>query len=168
MFSYFFWWSKPYNVQIAIKLEPKGEFPWRAVTEELSDRVASDVSLDSEGTQTWRNDIGWLVYVLVLLAGFGAIHVAAWDFSFPSVPEGVCWKVAAVISTTWSLFLVFYLLLPDRVWFFDGSSCDHIALGCLILVYPIARLFLLVEAFVSLRASPAGVYDTVIVANFVF
>ena len=114
MLSYCFWWSKPYNVQIGTKLEAKGEFPRDTFNTDITDRVTNDLSEDMN-THTivsirYRESS---IYFCVLMLGLGAIHVAAWDFSFPSDPEGVCWKVAAVTTAAWSLLYMFYILLND-------------------------------------------------------
>lgn len=37
-----------------------------------------------------------------------------------------------------------------------------ISLGLMVLLYPVARLYIVVEAFASLRSLPVGAYDTVV------
>ena len=166
---YCLWWSKPYNVQIATKLEVKSELPWNKLTEGLSDRVPA--TLGQIGPEfapgSFSSNIGWPISICALVAGFGGIHVAAWDFTFPSAPEEVCWKVAAIISVAWSGFLGFIMFFIDfcEEWL---ERYAEIWLPFFAVSYFIARLYLLVGAFLSLRASPAGIYDASIVANFVF
>lgn len=87
---------------------------------------------------------------LVLLpAAYGGIHLAAWGFEFPSPVESLIWKISCVIIMS---------------YFFINST-----IGILVMFFPFltlilcaaARIFLVLESFLSLRHVPIGVYAAV-------
>jgi hypothetical protein len=52
---------------------------------------------------------------------FGAVHIAAWNFVFPTPVESLLWKIAAVLCTTMRLvfggfviLLAFFLVKMSR------------------------------------------------------
>jgi hypothetical protein len=103
---------------------------------------------------------------------FGAIHCFAWPFEYPSEPERILWRVNAVVIT--SAPIVAAMIAAALGFDFDPSlglvgDCLPVGFGYLIWVltlscgfaYPIARIFLLVLSFLSLRALPAEAYFSV-------
>ncbi|CAO2654198.1 Nn.00g109310.m01.CDS01 [Neocucurbitaria sp. VM-36] len=118
-----------------------------------------------------------LIFLIV-----GAIHLAAWNFHFPSGFERWAWRICSILITTiiplsWLITAVLLRVASDRWW--DGTE-DNIMLrkfqtmrwismgiqGCALTVYGFARLYLLVEVFMGLRASPGGIYKTPEWTNF--
>ena len=124
-------------------------------------------------------------------AVYGGLHVAAWPFHFPSVVEMWMWRAAGLaMAGAPVLTLVFIVIsnvgkmvapgaatgyrrwalvrrvVSDVVFTFPGA-----VLGVVMVVlwglYPVARLFVLVESFASLRSSPAGTYDLVTWTGFI-
>jgi hypothetical protein len=101
---------------------------------------------------------------LVALAGtvFGGIHCLAWPFGMPSEAEKVLWRVTACLITTIPLPFALAVAATDNGGVFRsryGLIQPFIA-GTLVL-YAIARLSLLVQAFVLLRTLPEGAYTEV-------
>ncbi|KAL5045595.1 hypothetical protein BDW71DRAFT_208138 [Aspergillus fruticulosus] len=118
-------------------------------------------------------------------AGFAAflfcgIHVAAWNFAFPTHAEAIAWRVFSLVAL--GMPVIVYImgqaplvarLLKDRgvplPSFLDGFADPrgkysmfevYVPLVC-ILVYALARLGLVALSFSSLRALPSGTYISV-------
>ncbi|KAF1848523.1 uncharacterized protein K460DRAFT_238274, partial [Cucurbitaria berberidis CBS 394.84] len=112
----------------------------------------------------------------------GAIHLAAWNFEFPSLFECWAWRVCSIVIATivpisWLLTAVLLRVTTDQWW--DGlegkdtleefRTVRWISMaiqGFAVTLYSLARLYLLVEVFMGLRASPMGVYKTPEWSNF--
>jgi hypothetical protein len=106
----------------------------------------------------------------------GGIHLAAWNFNFPSSAECWAWRVCSLVITvimpiSWLITAVFLRLFTGRWW--DGTEDGAIlrqyrALrrigmgiqGLALVMYTLARLYLLAEVFAALRSSPQDIYKT--------
>ena len=145
-FSYFFWWSKPRDLRrpIVLKLrEP--HFPPQV----------------RRPNQSF--DINMKIFAIGLFSfatAVGAIHLVAWNFSFPTLVELWIWRSASIVTTTLPLIILsVYLvqgLLPEKymtdvLWF-------GFPLGGL---YILVRLTLLAQSLACLRSLPKGVYAPV-------
>jgi len=124
---------------------------------------------------------------------YGALHAAAWNYSFPSITEMQLWRssciiVAAAIPIGIVTDRVCKELKPyvdppedklqpkkpgkmisDGLLQLSASLFGGIVLICLfsaVLLYIGARSFIVVEAFISLRNLPAEVYKTVRWSDF--
>lgn len=123
--------------------------------------------------------------VLVELTYFG-IHLAAWNFTFPSRTERILWRVASLQLLGVLLFYLavvtigtfFYKDIARMVFGKESNSMlglSSLAPRWLLLVayYPViiaygsARTYILLEAFVNLRALPLSVYTSVNWAGFI-
>jgi hypothetical protein len=104
--------------------------------------------------------ISWMV--------FGALHLVAWDFQFPSRAEKIIWRVASLTLVIGGFFsgyvsLISFLALSRSV----SRSLSRFAFALLddrasILVYAfLARMFILALMLASLRDLPASAYETV-------
>jgi preprotein translocase subunit Sss1 len=127
---------------------------------------------------------GWLIAILhtVIPAAYGAVHLIAWSWAFPSPTESLMWKIACfviigtallvpalVIVAGWIYVIVSIEYQSDSqrwIVFWSGvmkvcgvGLCLVLFMGYLISLVA-ARAFLLVEAFVSLRRVEVGVYET--------
>ena len=118
-----------------------------------------------------------LVMGIMLWSGsmaFGGIHAAAWHEYFPSATEAWLWRCSA-IYISWSGFVWLAINLSAKVYrpmdeFWVSQKLDRapwvkswfIAVACAIcgLLYIFARLFLVIEAFISIRQLPLGAYQT--------
>lgn len=145
---------------------------YKPITEELLVHRASNWP-----TEALLTRIGGLIMGMVLWfvsIGFGAVHVCAWNEFFPTVYEQVLWRASGLfISGSGALWLLIHLLAHkykgvDRYWERvlnnEASWFSYAVLGVLCTVcgfcYVFARLFLVVEAFISIRSLPADAYDT--------
>ena len=106
---------------------------------------------------------------------FGAIHLLAWSFAFPTPVERLLWRISALLTATVPVVaeISFADLLGGemKLWL-----DDHIGYGCLnwlwrkflqilALTYVLARLFVLVEVFRTLYFLPPEAYLTTWSAN---
>jgi len=104
---------------------------------------------------------------------FGALHMAAWSFTFPSTTEKTLWRASSLAVTCLPLcafFIFLYLYRHGYVVKFVKADVHSvitrntpalllsIAIGG---IYVLARLILLVQMFVVLRDPPARVFETV-------
>ena len=105
---------------------------------------------------------------------YGAIHVAAWDYFFPTYLEQLFWHLSSVWVTFcaafWLLTNMLAHLFPfiDRVWIaYNDRKLGWFSFGLITLLcilcgvsYIVSRAYLVVEAFVSIRRVPSDVYKT--------
>lgn len=92
--------------------------------------------------------MGIVCVVLILLA---AMHIAEWDYPFPSVAEAWIWRSCSVATLPIGLLILFY-----------GDRCrsKHWSLWWTAPVYVVVRLALLTVAATSFRQVPLSVFDT--------
>jgi hypothetical protein len=115
-----------------------------------------------------------LLYCGIILASatYGGLHATAWNEFFPTWQERLLWRISSVIVATTAVAVVALFILGsiimDRTGIFSGpvgKSVRHNIVdpvfGCLVtLCYVCSRIFLVVEAFISLREVPIEVYKT--------
>jgi hypothetical protein len=91
-------------------------------------------------------------------AVFGAVHIAAWNFVFPTPVENLLWKIATILCTTMGLLFVGFLLLlavADILW---GINVFIFLVFLIPVTYVVCRLFLVVEIFRCLCFLPPSAY----------
>ncbi|KAI1505713.1 hypothetical protein F5X99DRAFT_428799 [Biscogniauxia marginata] len=112
-----------------------------------------------------------LLLLLVLPAAYGGIHLAGWNFEFPSRAERVCWRASCllIVAAFPALFGLAHACSAAEQWAvrrqlwgvigpdFFSRSRNAMWYGTLFL-YALARLFIVAEAFASLRRVPIGVF----------
>ena len=123
-----------------------------------------------------RNVDGLVVGKILWLANlcYGAFHAAAWNEHFPSAAEKWLWRGA---SSYIAFCGGFWVLLNSAVarwkvlnafWetWMDGKKSLAQSLALSVIVFTCgftlfaARMFIVVEAFISIRELPAAAYDT--------
>lgn len=198
---YWLWWDKPYEVHVPTLLiiERPGYFfpriqPGRP---ETVGRINRNYPLVVRDYQTYgstrecfdairasfrpmgQSGLTAAVFLLV-----GAIHIAAWNFEFPTTAEQRGWRICSLLMTTsipfsWWCSGILQWMATGRWWRDEWHELEatsrkvrwlrRLCLGihwACIVVYAAARLFLIVEAFASLRAAPGRVYKTPEWTNF--
>lgn len=106
------------------------------------------------------------VYAVVGALVFGGIHVLAWNFTFPTPIERLLWRICSCITA--GLPSVTFLILLFKVDL-EVRKESHRRLSLLIvmvvlvmdssaIIYGLARLFIMVEAFRSLCFLPAQAF----------
>lgn len=123
-----------------------------------------------------RDMSGFVMGVVLWFASmaYGGLHSAAWHHYFPSKLEAWLWRASSVCIASAGLLWSIINLLAQISTSFKAYWKDVIelrahwtslvGLGSLATVcgtaYLIARAFLVVEAFISLRSLPASAYET--------
>ncbi|KAK6438575.1 hypothetical protein LTR95_005227, partial [Oleoguttula sp. CCFEE 5521] len=103
--------------------------------------------------------------LMLTSALFGAVHLAAWDSTFPTTIERSIWRAATLMTTV--AFAIAYL--PKWLWNYvsdagvfgtrSGSGLIYdITLVGLTFIYALARLVLIVEMFRSLAYLPPDAF----------
>ncbi|KAL7957755.1 hypothetical protein V8C34DRAFT_324935 [Trichoderma compactum] len=194
IFIYGLYWHKPQRVGIATTIQlketslteagaisdavldalkdaPKGK---RAFGNIFSDDPlpGAPISLD-----TSKDEAGW--EVMAGAAGatvFGAIHVVAWNFAFPSRIDLIFWRCASVYTTAapigFVLFMQLWLMIPTKGYGGLSSQLwrlEEIVVACiqplLMFLYIVARLVIIVEMFRTLCFLPPRSYISTWTSN---
>ena len=97
---------------------------------------------------------------------FGACHLIGWDFRYPSSVEQLLWRIASISCVVFPFLLMFLLFLTtvadDDVDFWPSVKyLNDMSFFILLFLYYLARVYILVAIFISLRSVPSGVYQTV-------
>jgi hypothetical protein len=102
---------------------------------------------------------------------YGAGHLVAWNFAFPSAVEKWMWRISGVSCVVFPVAeqlaesKYFTRPLDDKISaltrFSAGLLYGLVFLGGPMLVWPSARFFLIAETFASLRSPAPGTYQTV-------
>jgi hypothetical protein len=144
------------SVSGAWRLMPR-DFEREAVQQEVIDMQDSSFG-QGRLISHWDPDLYhsklWPVTCLFGIS-FGALHLASWNISFPTIFEQWIWRVSAIISMVAMLvFMQFQKVIL--------SWKNPITIICMISVglYLLSRVGAMVEAFSSLRASDAAIYHT--------
>lgn len=123
-----------------------------------------------------RDMSGFIMGVVLWSASmaYGGLHSAAWHHYFPSKTEAWLWRASSVCiagsGLTWSVInLLAQISTSFKAYWKDvivlrAHWISLVGLGSLATVcgiaYLMARVFLVVEAFISLRSLPASAYET--------
>jgi hypothetical protein len=171
-------WTDPQNAQYVDYLR-KDWGPGSGTRTYLA-KVASNI--ETYGDLKGR-EMPELILLLGLCLLYGGIHATSWNGHFPTDIERSMWRVSSclVAGTGVAFWLPWALLsvqegvgailagwLMERGWgkvddtfiYFLSLFVNAVAI-LMLLVYSFARLFLVTEAFISIRSLPVGAYDTV-------
>ena len=114
----------------------------------------------------------------VWVIAYGAVHLGAWNFYFPSNTERILWIVSGLCVTF--AVVIFQVATAATVvnapWFKYANASDGtpppLPIPVVITflagtpIYVFARAFVIVESFAGLRALPASAYASVVWPNF--
>ena len=102
---------------------------------------------------------------------FGGIHCVGWFFNFPSGVEAMLWRVSSAVLTGIAfLFPLFFIVVSFFLKYSKKHGREYFASAIstiILLVYVVSRLFLLVEAFISLRHLTPGMLALVKWTSFI-
>jgi hypothetical protein len=173
LFSYVFWWNKPYGVAVAkmVDLDHLSD----AELDEMKTLVPEQDDFTSKignmfGSERREDDGGSTKWIVILAITFGAIHLAAWNFVFPTLVEQIMWRVCACITaaTPFLLYLMIFFITSLELSEERDKILTEVATYSFVCLYIVSRTFLIVEVFLGLRALPSGVYETWDLANYFF
>lgn len=121
-----------------------------------------------------------LVFSALAGAAFGSIHCAAWNFDFPSHDERILWRTASLsivglcfiiiaISPVYTHFVYekwirYNYGTPGDIYWTRIKKAVETPPA---IIYPVARLSLLILALLSLRRLPPSAFDTVVWTKFI-
>lgn len=124
----------------------------------FSGMSAKDINEELEDFFSWYG--GLLGLAVVLSALYGGIHLSAWNWVFPTSWEGLVWKFACFLIA--AVLPLYHIFNKIRASFLDGldgwETAMHVVLSLTLVVYMLARIYIIFEAFASLRHVPIGVY----------
>ncbi|KAJ6565530.1 hypothetical protein DFH09DRAFT_1473605 [Mycena vulgaris] len=182
VFIWLIWWKKPLDVEQPIQIGPVEEEPepgsitqrlgwWNridgAVTGNYSepdyDPMVSN-SVPSFWSMEWMFDDGTRrAFTMECFLGniFGAIHGAAWNADFPSTSEMWMWRACSLMVAAIPVFLPALVILIGTVEN-DALKMSFAVMFIVgILTYIIARLFIIILPFTTLRTFPPSVFTDV-------
>ncbi|KAL5404263.1 hypothetical protein PMIN03_009303 [Paraphaeosphaeria minitans] len=107
------------------------------------------------------NPYGSQEYLLCLATlVFTAIHVAGWNFDFPTNVERLLWRLASLLL--FGITAAFWILETIAWWVWEFATITPLAI-----VYGVAWLYLIAEAFAELRNASASAYVNVEWTDFI-
>lgn len=186
--TYGLWWKKPFNVDVPHTITVKSDTLLvirRLTTKEISKPLhirlgwdqlfcgASPFQVD-DSTETISSRSSHCVIVASFFGAlYGALHLAAWNSSFPTPLEGLLWCVSTLcILFCGAVVSICQTLVVQREREKGGSASSRLGAvdaGSLLLLLNsmtsysilcscIARVYIVVESFRSLLFLPASAY----------
>jgi hypothetical protein len=141
-------------------------FSVKEVQEALLSSMADDPLFDP---------LFWLMLIALPMV-YGSVHLTAWNFDFPSRVEQIMWRVACIIiaggilgscTAFGIIFIVSGIGWMGKLVRKVGDLLAVPFILSLVALYFGARLFVIVESFISIRRLPLGVFVTVHWANYI-
>lgn len=135
------------------------EYVWHSLPQTNGRPIPNDVTPEHLA----QADDNFHYFLLGLGLGsslFGGIHVAAWNFTFPSKVELILWRVASIYCTVFFILFLVLLTIPDRFQWFEDQMTKLVSS-----LYVLARVFMVVEMFRTLCFLPPDAYTSTWATN---
>lgn len=101
----------------------------------------------------------------VIIFIYGGFHACAWNSHFPTPAERLLWRVSCLLIGVFAVFRaaanVASRFIPQVLMRWSDNPNTGLLLTSFMLLIFSCRIFLSVEAFISLRSLPAASYQTV-------
>lgn len=146
---------------------------------------APNIFLDRKGLRSgfygyfraWAS--GGLIAALCVCSFYGAVHITAWNFRFPTAIECILWRVACIdtIAGTISLLTLFSVViylrehdskrLVNAFWTPEPGWMSYLFRSLMVVgllnvpLFFASRIYIVLETFISLRYVPKTIYQTV-------
>lgn len=112
----------------------------------------------------------------IIGAIFGGIHCIGWNFVFPTHTETILWRISSTVITgiPVAAFITSFMNILEessksrilRGFSAVGGFLSMVVLTLGVPVYVLARISLLIEAFIALRSLQPGAYALVMWTSF--
>ena len=92
---------------------------------------------------------------------FGGIHLAAWNFHYPTRAEQLLWQIASLWCTCFYsvlLAILYPIIEVAKALHFDSDLSEKRVVELSLILYVVARLYLLIEMFRILLFLPPSAY----------
>jgi len=178
---YVVWWKKPLDVETPIRLVIE-DVPHASVVNHLIQKNSnyllskprwptdSDIQFPIRQLNNTLShyDGGYgleSIGMVVIGVTFGAIHLIAWNYEFPTRAERILWRTSTMVTVAFMpLYAAFWGLVSLALRNFPDCNGEamlsKLRVFIIIPVYGIARLCIIAETLASLRAQPKGVYES--------
>jgi hypothetical protein len=174
---YSFWWNKPFDAEREIILTCRNDIQASGYRTKRSTNRETDLDFDkliAFLVSVHDDDITILLPCVALYATgivFSALHIAAWNWEFPSQILQTVWRILAVIASgaalAPTLTLLSFSIIDGKAHYFDMVMSIFMSMDAFLwIVYVISRLGLIVLVFYCFSSMPASVYKTVDWTNF--
>lgn len=150
LFTYGFSWHQPQNIEYPIHLDYQDTYPAEPESDWL-ERLRTRLFYIEVGV------VGLPLYLLLPSAcGFGGLHCLAWNSPFPTSHERLAWRICSAALTGLPA-LGFVLLIGC---FRISTVLGRLGTIFVALAYVLARITIIVLAFIGLRVLPADAFQT--------
>lgn len=108
-------------------------------------------------------------------AAYGGLHLSAWNDYFPTPAERWLWIACSLATGAAGVLLALFFLATQKFKAFENlehfmresRSLRWVGVGVVGPVFAVARVFIVVEAFVCLRRAPMDIYKTPEWSNYI-
>ena len=170
-----FCWVAPYpvhlNQQMVEKLRLLGEFNESDEYKEVKDKVDIWKSEERYSTQmpSLTRKVGnvpdqlldrsiWPLLGLSIMGFiYGGVHLLSWNSHFPTASERILWRIAGCVIAGGGFVILGLMEISIKRWRYLVS----VIISLFALLIGFMRLYLVLEAFISVRSLPYGAYQTV-------
>ena len=175
---YALWWKKPQNCSVPIMITCSDE----AIDELSSSAYGEDIEswwefvwagrsfnpIEQTGSYSFSTSTRYCMTGLSAfsLMVFGSVHLASWNSRLPSTIELWMWRGSSLHCVIYAGLIAFYVYWDG---FHDSGALNDILENLAVygvFVYFIARIYMIVEVFISVRALPASAFQTVQWSSF--
>ena len=153
---------------------------YRSTAESEDQHPYFEPTITNFSSPSYEHGVLTTLCLWVLCVVYGGIHAIGWDFVFPSSIEQKCWRIACpllvALGGPMSELIRYSIQVQKNQTRHDPEGNGYMEVvkffsSFLAIIsspfYVVARIFLVAEAFVSLRQVPSGVYASVSWARFI-